>query len=300
MAVTTLSTLWRMLADLLGPHQLMTVDTTPSGPDPGRWLCSSELAVTNEGAFTDQWYRVETDPVVNGRVLYEEPTVGALAMEVRQSVVIPEGTPFEVLWPLPVETAGGTPGLVSMIQQACREVWHEDSVDLTTVQGAYTYTLTGQRAWLDAESRVLDYLDPSVVSGYPPQSAAWRYGGLTFSAGSPTLTLADCYDQDGATAQLRVLRPAYSLVNGAESTSGPSEPTDTIAGDPSEIVSVALLHAYRYLARAAHLEERERQRYAAEVAPQQALVQLQVRHYLPRTEGQTSAPAQPQAATARG
>lgn len=291
MAGTTLQTLWRAVADELGPHQAMTTDSTPTGPDPGRWISAATLA-TDAPIYAGYWYRLEASPTVSGRVLFHEHTVGALALEVRQLVVLPTSTAFEIAWPLPIETTHGVTGLVSLLQQACRDVWFEDTIDVETVLNAYTYELSDQATWLDSEERVLGLLDPPVVAGYPEQPADWRYDGLSFQAGVPTLTLRDGYDNSGAFFKLRVLRPAYSLVSGSESTTGPSSSTDVVYADRAELVAVAKLHAYRYLATATHLDsEAERARFAALVGPQEAYVRASVRHYLPRAAAAPAAGA---------
>lgn len=288
MASTTLQTLYQRVARRIGRFQSTAITSAAVGPDPGRWVIS--VSMHHDGSPDTSWVGgfVTFGSGASGsyRIAHEEPMIGALALDQAPSVTaIPVSSLFEASWPLPVNNmTQGIVGLTTFVQEAGWEVWHEDTVDVTTVAGRYTYDLTAQRAWLDSAERVLGLYSPAVASGYPPQPDPKRYDGIAFDAGTPTLQLRAPYRQGGLTAQLRVMRPASSLVGGAESTTGPTATTDTVAADPTELVEAAVLRAYRYLAVAPHLTDQERQRYAALIEPQQALVRATVRHYLPRDE----------------
>ncbi len=294
MASTTLTTLWQRLADELGPHQTASVSTVAVGPDPARWLVNNTVMVA-EGAsprYIGYFVGITSGVVQYLRVLNDVPELGAIMLDGQLgSGTAGIGVTYEVTWPLPLFTTGAVPGLAKMIQQACRDVSFVDRIDLTTVAGSYLATVSAQLDWLDSENRVVrdaqgrpGLYDPSIDGAYPGQHAPWRYGQLRLDGGSVSLQLKRAYLSSGATAQLEVIRPAYSLVNGAESTTGPAGPTNTIGADPTEVVAVAKLKAYQYLATAEHITSEERQRYAALVGPQEAWVRGNVRHYLPRDE----------------
>lgn len=286
MASTLLISLCRRVADEIGERVLTATTSVAVGPDPGRWLISSELRLDGgEPRYADAF--VYITGIGPARISHEVPSLGALATHVPITTHV-QGTAFEVTWPLPLFSTQGVTGLVSLVQQAGWEVWTPDRIDLTTVAGQYSYSLSAQAAWLDGEDRVLGLYDPS-LSGMAPEPADWRYGGLTLDGGSPTLRLTRAYLGSGGTAQLAVLRPASSLVSGAESDVGPGGLTDTVAADPSELVAVAKLRAYRYLAQATHISDEERARYAGLVGPQEAWVRASVTHYLPRDETQRTA-----------
>lgn len=288
MASVTLSTLLARLAGTLGEYAPTATTSVAVGPDSSRWLISAFLR-RDDGVKTYENHWAYITGFGQDRIVHEIPELGALATQVPITTHV-ISTPFNVTWPLPFFTLHGVTGLQTMIVDAGWDVWHEDRLDITTVAGAYTYSLSTRAAWLDSEARVTGLYDPAIGS-MPTQSAPWRYGGLLLDGGSPTLQLRRAYLSSGGTAQLAVIRPTSSLVNAAESTTGPTAITDTVYGDPNEIIAVALLRCYRYLSVATHISDQERQKYAAMVGPQEAWVRANVRHYLPRDERQQAAPA---------
>lgn len=288
MASTTLSTLLARLAGTLGEYVATATTNVAIGPDSSRWLISAFLR-RDDGhpTYINHWAYITN--VGQDRVIHEVPEIGALATQVPITTHV-ISTPFVVTWPLPYFTLHGVTGMQTLIAEAGWDVSHDDRLDITTVAGAYTYSLSTRAAWLDAEARVTGLYDPS-ISSMPPHPAPWRYGGLSLDGGSPTLLLRRAYLSPGGTAQLAVIRPTSSLVNAAESTTGPTALTDTVYGDPTELLAVVLLRCYRYLSTATHISDQERQKYAALVGPQEAWVRANVRHYLPRDEWQQAAPA---------
>lgn len=286
MASTTLTTLWQRIGPLLGPFQSSAVAfATTAHPDPGRWLIGG-TELKSEGApptWVGGWAYV-LSLGVSVRIAAEIPEIQAFALDVSLGSAQAVSTAFDLSWPLPVKTTHGVMGLVPLIVEALHDLWFEDRIDLMTVADTYKFDLTAQAAWLDSEDRVLGLYDPPVATGYRVERADWRYDGLALDGGSPTLKLKRAYFGSGQAAQLAVRRPAHTLVNGSESTTGPSANADAVAADPDEIVAVALLKAYRYLSDARHLTDAERARFAALVGPQEAYVRANVRHYLPRDE----------------
>lgn len=292
MASTALSVLWGRLADEIGPHQTMVTTTAAIGPDLGRWLISAEIR--SDGAPPSYLgHFVYGASIGSFQVAHEEPGLAAIAVDqVISAGAVATSTAFETSWPLPVfAVTQGVTSLAALIQQACREVWYEDRIDLTPTSGVYDVSLAAQAAWLDSEARVLGLYDPSIDGSLSPHRADDRYGGLTLDGGSPVLRFKRAYLSTPSAshpAQLAVIRPAGSLVSGAESATGPAAAADTIGADPTEIVAVAKLKAYRYLATARHVSAEERQQYAALIDPQEMWVRANIRHYFPRDEAPQS------------
>lgn len=274
---------------MLGEYTSTLTTSVAAGPDPSRWLISDYLS-RDDGQKTYETHWVYIVGRGQNRIIYEIPQLGALATQVAITTHI-LSTPFYLSWPLPLFTFHGVTGLQTFIMEASWDVWYEDLIDLTTIAGAYTYDLPTRGTWLDSEARITGFYDPAIGT-MPPQRAPWRYNGLSFQGGSPTLVLKRAYLSSGGTAQLEVIRPASSFVNNDESAVGPTNITDSIYADPNEIIAVTLLRAYRYLSTAAHISDQERQRYAAMVGPQEAWVRANVRHYLPRDERPQPAPAE--------
>lgn len=291
MASTSLLTLYRRVAPLLGPYQTATVGTQAVGPDPARWLISGQVRA--DGApptWEGGWVQLTSSLAVR-HVAHEEPSLGAIAVDQPFSAAQTVGTEYDLSMPLPIRTTNGVTGIVTFIQEACRDVWVEDRLDITPTINAYTYSLAAYAAWLDSEDRVLRdaagqplLYDPPAQADYRADLASWRYDELAFDGGSPTLKLRRAYLGSGGTAQLAVKRPGHTLVSGVESTTGPVANADTVAADPDEIVAVTLLKCYRYLATARHLTDAQRATYAGMAAAQEVLVRRDVRHYAPRDE----------------
>lgn len=289
MATTLFKPIWQQFLREIGSHQVALVSDAAVGLDPKRWLLSVYLR--HDGGskrFLGHFVQVNTGNTEGvRRVMHEEPSRGGIVVDQPFAEIVETLSEFEVSWPLPVNTTQGIPGAVQILAEASHEVWYPDLIDIVPVQDQYEYSLSAQQDWLDSEARVTGFYDPPLQSGYPQQRADWRYGGLTFQAGVPTLQLKRAYLGTGTSlrpAQLEVIRPAYSLISGAESTTGPSQYNDTIGGDPAELVKVAKLKAYRYLATAQHLTPDERTMYASLVGPQESIVRREVRHWLPRDE----------------
>ena len=295
MASTSLQTLYLRVGAMLGTLQAAITNLQPIGPDPGRWLLSPQLQSSGEPPYwQDFWVYLPTMPTIGFRIVAEYPQFGGAVLDgLTGGVGLAAGTQFILSKPLPILTTHGVTGLMTLVQRASWDVWYEDTLDLTPAAGAYTVDLSSYKAWLteervcrDGQGRPL-YYDPPIVTGYPQQPAHWRYGEINQQAGIPTLRLTRAYLSSldaTAPAQLCVLRPAGSLVSGAEATLGLTTDAQTIGGDPEELVQVTLLRAYEYLAVAAFLSAEERQRYAALVEPQRAWVLAHVKHYLPRDE----------------
>lgn len=295
MAVITYKQGWQAAQDDLGPHAVFYVDRVAIGPDPGRWLISDDLRSDGRSpSRIGHWWQSNTGSAGAGRIIHEEPSLGALAVDMPFAVAQQIDAEYETSWPLPGSTDTGTTDLhgvrttASFVTAASWDIWYPDRLTFTTVVGQYIYDLP---SWLDDEARILRdaegrplLYDPAIQTGYPLQPAPWRYGRLIMDTGSPSLQLQRAYLSGGGTFQLGAIRPAGSLVSAAESTTGPTTYAQTINAEPKDLLEVTKLRMYRYLATASHITDEERQRYAGLVAPQEALVRATVRHYLPRDE----------------
>lgn len=288
----TISSLRRLLGERLGTWGIYATSVTAAtGADPARWVIARFTGTQpsfGDGSPSDHvghWVFM-TDGITAGqqRRVVDEPIPGALAVDHVFSTTVPLDSVFELLWPLPAVRQSNIPGLGEIIVQALRDLWVPDIVDATTVANQRSYSLSAQAAWLDRPERVLRVLDPKRADGAPrqPTFRRWR---VSFDGGTPTLQFLDSgYPVAGFSFGIEVLRPAYSLVNGAESTVGPAAGTDLVLGQASDIVTVAQLRACRWLAGWEELTAEQRKRYADQIPGLQAEANG-LRHYLPRAEG---------------
>lgn len=124
----------------------------------------------------------------------------------------------------------------------------EDRLDVTTVADQYTYAFSSSTyPWLDRMTRVMAVLDPPRATGLPRRET-WRRHRWKIDGGAMTLEFDDRpYPTSGATFQVVVLRPANTLVNGADSTVGLVADTDTAVPSVEEVVTVARMFAFEAL-----------------------------------------------------
>lgn len=136
----------------------------------------------------------------------------------------------------------------SLINRGLARLLIEDRLDVTTVadQWAYPFSLTTY-PWLDRMTRVMAVLDPPRATGLPRRET-WRRHHWKIDGGAMTLEFDDRpYPTSGATFQVKVLRPANTLVNDADSTTGTTAPTDTVVVSVEEAVTAARLYAFEAL-----------------------------------------------------
>lgn len=298
--MTTMETLYRALGEELGTLGIVTTSAVAVGPDPTRWVIASPT--------TGDTLRVDGDPsmrwegawlyVANGaqagaqrRCVFARPELGALAMDAPFATALAASVETVVTTPFPVTRQHDVPGLLQLVVQGLRDFWVEDLVAVTTVAGATSYGLSAQAGWLDGRDRVIELIEPPLVADYAgrPRTAPWE---LRVVAGVPTLVLLTRpWRTSGYTAYLRVRRPAYTLVGGAESTTGPTATTDTVLAQVADAVPVGLLHAYRWLSGWGELSAAERDRYGKLIPMQEALVRDRLgERYRPRMRPATEVP----------
>lgn len=179
------------------------------------------------------------------------PSTGTLGVTPIWTTTPTAGANLEVtrLFPSIQESLGsGQVGYRDLILKALRYLTVVDHIDLTSVADQQSYSLSAYAAWLSRPERVLQVLDPPRYPAWP-RRVTYRRWLVELDGGTPTLRFADrAYRANGFTFQLTVRRPGWSLVNGAESASGPSADSDIILPEIEEIVTVGLACAYEALA----------------------------------------------------
>lgn len=112
-----------------------------------------------------------------------------------------------------------------------------------------TYDLSTYSFWLDRQERLLGIREPAPVSGRRPVPASWR-GPIVEQEGTTTYLRLGAPFGAGAAGNLTldVLRPPYTLVDGVESTEGPTADAHTVEANPEDVQTGALAHAYLALA----------------------------------------------------
>lgn len=136
----------------------------------------------------------------------------------------------------------------SLVNRALSMILVPDVLSVTTVADQQEYALSTYAYWLDRPSRLLGVLDPPRATGWSTKRT-WRRWELQLDGGTPTLQFIDrAYPVSGATFELQVLRPADTLISGAESSTGLSADTDTAVPAVNDVVTVGLMLAYESLA----------------------------------------------------
>ena len=297
MPAVSLSTLYRAVARELGPVGIPTTTATAVGPDPARWIIAVQSAaptVRIDGAPPERWVGawayLATGALATQqrRVAWSVPEAGALAMDALFGDTVATGVEVVLSYPLPVIGQHDSVGLADIVRMALRDLWAEDYLDLTTVAAQREYSLSTYTDWLNRDDRILGLYDPPRFAGAPRRPSRFGERGrgwdVKFDGGAATLQLLDAaYAASGFTFQLRVRRPAYSLVSGSESTTGPTTDAATVTAELDDVVVVSLLHAYRALAGYRWLPEDERQRFAGLIPEQEARARA-LRSYEPREQ----------------
>lgn len=135
----------------------------------------------------------------------------------------------------------------SLVNRALSYLLVPDQISVTTVADQQEYSLSTYAAWLDRPERLLAVLDPPRATGWPAKRT-WRRWELTLDGPSPALTFLDrAYPTNGATFELDVLRPANTLISGAESSIGLTSDSATAVPAVNDVVTVGLMLAYEAL-----------------------------------------------------
>ena len=176
------------------------------------------------------------------------PATGAVTVEAPWTTE-PSASVIDLTHLFPVATPpGGDTSYFGLLRAALRHIVIPHTIDVTTVANQQEYDLSAYAAWLTTPDRVTAVLDPPRASGWP-NMPTWRRWEIAFQAGVPTLLFKDrAYPVSSATFQIEVVLPAFHVVNGAASTVGIDEVTDTAVPPVQDAVDVALIEAYRILA----------------------------------------------------
>lgn len=286
-----------LLQALPGPSGVYIITDVATGADPNRWavvrpaalasLRGSALDTTSlvgsflhaaSGGQDGSVRRIVHQRRSNGAVWFADPLAAGLSV----SGVVEIGM-------LPAYTTQGVRGALETINLALDDLWIEHYLDLTTVANAREYSLPqSSYDFLRSRDRILEdergplVYDPRRTATSPRRRSSKRWR-IHFNGAAPVLECLDAgYPTANFTFQLGVKRPAKSWINGANSTVGLANASDSAVPDLVEVRTVALLHAYRWLSGWMDLSESERARYA-EMAVSQEQACRRLEHYLPRT-----------------
>lgn len=145
----------------------------------------------------------------------------------------------------------GSPGEETSYQRfvfdALRCLVYPDIVGLP-ITSIDSYDLSTYQLWLDRQERLVGIREPAPVSGRRAVSASWRNPRIEQEGTGLTLRL-DAPFAVGASGALLldVLRPPWTLVDGVESSTGPTLDAETVEVDRDDVKSAALLWAYHAL-----------------------------------------------------
>jgi hypothetical protein len=247
--VPTFGTFRRALADALddlgGPYAVSastastvtvpSLATSTPGASPnrydGRWVYLSS------GAGSGQVAKVRGGGFASS---------GLLTMETAWTTAPVAGDQIELYgWFPAVHTRGSDSSYLTIINRALSMIVAPDRIALS-ITTAEEYPLGAYR-WLDRPERLLGVLEPSPTGGLPID-AAWRRPRLRLDAGGAVLELPVPFSAATGVLTLDVLRPADTLVNGAESTVGLAVEADTAEPTVNDVNAVALAVAYQALA----------------------------------------------------
>lgn len=135
------------------------------------------------------------------------------------------------------------------LRAASDRILVEDHIDVTTTETSGRPTqayLLSDQPWLDRPERILAVKDPPRAVGYPFRPT-WRRWSAKFEQGAVFIEFEDRAYPAGSLFQVQVLRPASSLINGAESPIGVLLDTDTLNVVNRDWVDTALVYAYQAL-----------------------------------------------------
>lgn len=152
----------------------------------------------------------------------------------------------------PIQSSGGAAGedaaYQDLVRAALAELAYPDTLELP-ITTADAYGLAAYQRWLDRPERLLGVREPAPVAGRRAVDAAWR-GPRLERAGALVRLRLDAPFAAGTAGVLTldVLRRADSLVDGAESATGPTADAHAVEADPEDVVTGALAFAYQVLA----------------------------------------------------
>lgn len=180
------------------------------------------------------------------------PSSGALTLELSWTAPSsPDEVELTGLFPCQAGGLGSTsvspedPGYNGLVNRALSLLLVPDRVTLA-ITTADTYSTTTW-PWLDRPERLVRVLEPAPVAGGAPVDASWRGPQLVVDGPAPFLQLNAPFSTATGTLTLDVLRPADTLISGAESTTGFTAEGQTAIASVNDVREIGLLEAYRAL-----------------------------------------------------
>jgi hypothetical protein len=205
-------------------------------------------------AFDGSWIYVTASTLADvvgrqGQVIKDGylNTNGRLSLSTSLNGLTPSGSTFELHGRVPPIAQYGSKGWRELANEALRDLWLADHrIAVATQDGIYSYDLSAY-PWLIRPDRLEAVLDPPPLPNRPPRET-WRTWMLRRDGASLVLDLNAPYPAN-TTFYLKIARrPADTLINGADSTTGLVSDADTTPLELDDVVTVTLLHAYRWLA----------------------------------------------------
>jgi hypothetical protein len=184
---------------------------------------------------TGQQRRVRTDGF--------DPATGTLTLATTWTDPT-DGTEIEVsrLLAVAADTPGGETTWNECIRRACAKVLVPDRIPIA-ISTTEQYDLSAY-PWLDRQERLVRVTEPP-AAGFTQVPSDWRDWRLAFYAGSPLLEMRVPFTSLGGNLILDVLRPADTLISGAETApgTGPTLDTQTVNVGIEELVVLGTLEA---------------------------------------------------------
>lgn len=191
------------------------------------------------GAAIGQSRKVRTDG-------YAKAT-GAFTVDPAWTSIPAPGVTAELTWLFPAEAQNATDDAYNpLINRGLSRLSIPDSVAAAN-SGTYQIDLATW-PWLDRPERLREVREPGPISSGRLISAEWRDIKRVFDGGSARLELGRALEPLHTGLLLDVMRPANTWVNGAESTTGMTTDTDTVAVSIEDAVTVILPECYQALA----------------------------------------------------
>lgn len=210
----------------------------------------NQYAGTSTGIYDGAWVYNDDQQmrvVVGGYA----PSTGTLTVFPGWSVAPVPGDEFSVTHLFPIgrsATQGEDTPYQAHVGAALAHLAYPDILELP-LTASDRYPLAAYRHWLDRPERLLGIREPAPLVGRLPVDAAWRGPEIERQGAALALRLrAPFAAGTPGVLTLDVLRPAWTLVDGAESTTGPLADAQAVEADPEDVVAGALAFAYLALA----------------------------------------------------
>lgn len=232
-----------------------TIVSTVTHPDSKRMaaipgLQMQGVSVDTDTPYVGAWFKVNSG-ANNGftaRIVRHHTLYATVTLDQQMGADLVNGDTVEIGPYFPLAGGSGQVSYLDLLNMALRDLWVEDEHSVTLTAGTRSYGLSALSYWLTDRARLLRVLDPPIYSGYPPRDADWRGPELRWNDGTPTLWLHAAPESTGESLTLTLTRPANTLISGAESSVGFTSDTQTATAEVSDVVTVALMYAYRELA----------------------------------------------------